>query len=152
LQTGRRGESSPERAWRSYDQVERLVGETEGEGVRTGRGAMASDEARRRRRRDAHSWLGFGTGDRMDGSLLPLGGGGWGRPGGTSLWLANARHVLFFLQLCVIIQILEGPRRSQATPDSRRLSVVGKLWLEADSSHRFAIGWSTKKLTTWIAS
>jgi hypothetical protein len=28
-----------------------------------------------------HNWLGFGTGDRMDGSLLPLGGGRWGEAG-----------------------------------------------------------------------
>jgi hypothetical protein len=42
-----------------------------------------------------HSWLGFGTGDRMDGSLLHLGGGGWGEAG-RDVAVAG-RHVLFFL-------------------------------------------------------
>jgi hypothetical protein len=99
-----------------------------------------------------HSWLGFGTGDRMDGSLLPLGGGGWGEAG-RDVPVAGQRETCpFFPHLCVILHILEGPRHSQATPDSRRLSVVRKLWLEADSSRRFTIGWSTKKWTTWIAS
>ena len=82
-------------------------------------------------------------------SLWAVAGGG-GREGRPCGW--PTRDMSFFPHLCVILHILEGPRRSQATPDSRRLSVVRKLWLEADSSRRFTIGWSTKKWTTWIAS
>lgn len=56
-----------------------------------------------------HSRLGFGTGDRMDGSLLLLGDGGWGRPGGTSPWLTQHETCLFSSLVC-------------HPPDSRRLA------------------------------
>jgi hypothetical protein len=76
-----------------------------------------------------HNWLWFGTGigwmDRC--SLWVVAGGG--RPGGTSLWLAQRETCPFLPHLCVILQILEGSCHSQATPDSRRpASFASRGW------------------------